>query len=155
MTGRERLMATLQGRPVDRPAVNFYEIGGLVMDPTDPEPFNIYSDPSWQRLLELAETRTDLIRMRSAVRTHSHQAWGAGEAASSEFFRTEHHVEEGRRMTRTTLTIGGRTMTSQTRRDREVDTVWTVEHLLKSNDDVRAYLELPDEALAETVDVTP
>ena len=58
-------------------------------------------------------------------------------------------------MTRTTVTAGGRTLTSVTRRDRDVDTVWTVEHLLKSNDDVRAYLELPDEVFAETIDVTP
>jgi len=155
MTRRERLMATLTGRPVDRPAVSFYEIGGLVMDPTDPDPFNIYRDPSWQPLLELAETRTDLIRMRSAVRTHSHEAWGADETASSEFFETEHYVEEGRRITRTTLKMASKAMTSVTRRDRDVDTVWTVQHLLKTNDDVRTYLEVPDEAFAETIDVTP
>ena len=28
LTRRERLLATLQGQPVDRPAVSFYEIGG-------------------------------------------------------------------------------------------------------------------------------
>jgi len=28
MTRRERLMATLQGKVVDRPAVSFYEVGG-------------------------------------------------------------------------------------------------------------------------------
>ncbi len=154
MTPRERLMATLNGRPVDRPAVSFYEIGGLRMNPADPDPFNIYSDPSWQPLLELAEERTDLIRMRSPVRAHSHEAWNADEAAAGEFFQTEHYVEDGRRMTRTTLKIGNRTMTSLTRRDRDVDTLWTVEHLLKSNEDVRAYLELPDDIFAETIDVT-
>ena len=155
MTRRERLRATLAGSLVDRPAVNFYEIGGLQMDPIDPDPFNIYRDPSWQPLLDLAETRTDLIRMRSPVRARSHQAWEAKAGAAGQFFRTEHSVEDGRRMTRTTLTVGGRTMTSVTRRDRDVDTVWTVEHLLKSNEDVRAYLDVPDEAFAETVDVTP
>lgn len=148
-------MATLEGRPVDRPAVNFYEIGGLVMDPTDPDPFNIYSDPSWRPLLDLAETRTDLVRMRSPVRTQSHQAWEANEGATNEFFEVEHDVEEGRRITRTALRIGSKTMTSVTRRDRDVDTVWTVEHLLKSNEDVQAYLDVPDEAFAETVDVRP
>ena len=51
-------MATLQGRPVDRPAVNLYEIGGFVVDPSDPDPFNVYNDPSWQPLLRLAEQRT-------------------------------------------------------------------------------------------------
>jgi uroporphyrinogen-III decarboxylase len=149
-------MATLNGRPVDRPAVSFYEIGGLTMDPADPDRFNIYRDPSWRSLLELAEERTDLIRMRSPVRAQSHQAWGADEEATAkEFFKTEHYVDNGRRMTRTTLRIGDRTMTSLTRRDPDVDTVWTVEHLLKSNEDVRAYLEVPDEAFTETIDVTP
>jgi uroporphyrinogen-III decarboxylase len=155
MTPRQRLMATLNGRPVDRPAVSFYEIGGLTMDPADPDAFNIYSDPSWQPLLELAEARTDLIRMRSPVRAHSHEAWNADETAAGEFFQTERYVEDGRQMTRTTLTIGGRTMTSLTRRDPDVDTLWTVEHLLKSNEDVRAYLEVPDKAFTETIDVTP
>ena len=64
MNRRERLMATLQGRPVDRPAVNFYEIGGFNVDPNDPDEFNIYNDPSWKPLLDLAENETDLIRMR-------------------------------------------------------------------------------------------
>ena len=66
MTRRERLMATLQGKPVDRPPVNFYEIGGFNMDPSDPDKFNVYNDPSWKPLLELAEEKTDLIRIRSA-----------------------------------------------------------------------------------------
>lgn len=156
MTRRERLTATLEGRPVDRPAVSLYEVGGLTMDPSDPDPFNIYHAPSWRPLLELAEEHTDLIRMRSPVRAQSHQAWGPAEdAAHSEFFKTEQHLEDGRRMTRTTLTVGERTMISLTRRDPDVDTVWTVDHLLKSSEDVRAYLSLPDEALAERIDVAP
>ena len=47
-------MATLRGEPVDRPAVNFYEIGGFDVDPDDPDEFNIYNDPSWRPLLQLA-----------------------------------------------------------------------------------------------------
>ncbi len=159
MTSRERLMATLEGRAIDRPAVSFYEIGGLTMDPSDPDPFNIYRDPSWQPLLALAEERTDLIRMRSPVRAQSHQAWesppAASQAAHSEFFTIERYLDRGCRMTRTTLTIAGRGMTGLTRRDPDVDTVWTVEHLLKSPEDVEAYLQLPDEVFAETIDVSP
>ena len=63
MTRRERLMATLQGRPVDRPAVSFYEIGGFAVDGDNPDEFNVYNDPSWRPLLQLAEEKTDLIRM--------------------------------------------------------------------------------------------
>jgi len=41
MTRRERLMATLEGKPVDRPAVSFYELNGLDEDPCNDDPFNI------------------------------------------------------------------------------------------------------------------
>lgn len=37
MTRRERLMATLRGEAVDRPAVNFYEVGGFMVDTEDPD----------------------------------------------------------------------------------------------------------------------
>jgi hypothetical protein len=158
MTSRERLMATLRGEPVDRPAVNFYEIGGFQIDPSDPDEFNVYNDPSWQPLLQLAEEQTDLIRLRSSVRPRSHEVemlLDKRRAANcrDEFFKTEKYVEDGRRFKRITLKIGDRTMTSLTRRSPEMDTVWTVEHLLKSIDDLKAYLELPDEVFAEQVNV--
>jgi len=170
MTSRERLMATLCGKPVDRPAVNFYEIGGFHIDPSNPDEFNIYNDPSWQPLLQLAEEQTDLIRMRSSVRPRSHevvsglpprlptQVGAAGKSDSEtcrdEFFKTKKYVEKGCRFKCVTLKIGGRNMTALTRRSPEVDTVWTVEHLLKNPEDIKAYLELPGEIFAEDVDVT-
>ena len=156
MTRRERLMATLCGRQVDRPAVSFYEIGGFAVDPSDPDPFNIYNDPSWQPLLRLAEEQTDLIRLRSSVRLRSHdvamvqQKLGTGHRGE-EFFKSEQYMENGRRFTRTTCKVAGRTMTSLTRRDLGIDTVWTLEHLLKNMDDLRAYMELPDDAFDEKV----
>jgi len=158
MTARQRLMAALRGEPVDRPPVNLYEIGGLAMDPHDPDPFNVYNDPSWRPLLDLAEQRTDLIRMRSPVRKDSHRAWAEdqnGRGIRGDFFKTETFEETGGRITRTTLTIAGRTMTSTTRRQPNLDTLWTTEHLLKSKQDLQAYLQLPDEVFAETIDVAP
>ena len=148
MTRRERLMATLEGRPVDRPAVNFYEIGGFKVDPSDGDSFNIYNDPSWRPLLELAERETDVIRMREPVVTPT----AANNAA--EFFEEETWHEGASRFTRTTLSAGGRKMTSLARRDAAVDTVWEVEHLLKDVDDLKVYLTLPDEAFEYDVDVS-
>jgi hypothetical protein len=46
-------MATLRGESVDRPAVCFYEINGLDEKPDNPDPYNIYSDPSWKPVHEL------------------------------------------------------------------------------------------------------
>lgn len=157
MSRRDRLMATLRGQPVDRPAVNFYEIGGFKVDPSDPDPFNVYNDPSWQPLLQLAEEQTDLIRMRSAVREHSHDVTSGkfrGDNCRGEFFTTEEYIENNCRVTSTTLRIAGREMTSSTRRSCDVDTIWTTENLLKGPEDLEAYLELPDEVFNEEVDVT-
>lgn len=151
-------MATLRGEPVDRPAVNFYEIGGFQINPSDPDEFNVYNDLSWQPLLQLAEEQTDLIRMRSPVRPRSHEVQGLPsksefQARRAEFFRIEKYEQDGSRFKRVTLNIAGRIMTSLTRRSPEVDTVWTVEHLLKDVDDLKAYLKLPDEIFAEQVNV--
>ncbi|MCU0962269.1 MAG: hypothetical protein MUF48_19400 [Pirellulaceae bacterium] len=160
LTRRERLMTTLRGGAVDRPAVNLYEIGGLRMDPLDPDPFNVYRDPSWGPLLELAEHHTDLIRLRSPVRTQSHEAWdrAAGSARRSvrdEFLTTTTVEEDACRTTRVTIRVAGRELTSTLRRDADVDTLWTVEHLIKDRDDLLAYLQLPDEFFDETIDVQP
>jgi len=75
MTRRERLWATIKGERVDRPALSFHEIGGFVINPDDPDEYNIYNSPSWKPLLELAENETDIIRMVSPVRAQSHLAW--------------------------------------------------------------------------------
>jgi uroporphyrinogen-III decarboxylase len=159
MLRRERLMATLRGQPVDRPAVNFYEIGGFDVDPSDPDEFNVYHDPSWQPLLQLAEERTDVIRMRSAVRSRS---WDPQtflpqrdqKSGFSDLVQIHRYVEEPWHCTRVTMHAGGRTLSSATRRSPEVDTIWTTEHLLKNAADLEAYLQLPDEFFAEEIDLT-
>ena len=158
MNRRQRLITTLQGGPVDRPAVNFYEIGGLRMDPSDPDPFNVYNHPSWKPLLDLAENHTDIIRLRSPVREDSHRAWGdsgSEKGIRDEFFKIETFEQDRCRVTQITVTVAGRTMTSTTRREQAVDTVWTTEHLLKSKEDLEAYLQLPDEAFTENINITP
>lgn len=149
MKSRERLMAMLEQKPVDRPGVNFYEIGGFKIDPTDPDPFNIYNHPSWQPLLQLAEEQTDLIRMRPVrwIRPDDHP-W-------HEFFSQTVEYDGDVRFTRTTLIIAGHTMTQTDRRDMGLDTTWMVEHLLKDLDDLKAYLQLPDEVFDAQPDLSP
>ena len=46
-------------------------------------------------------------------------------------------------------------LTARTRRDPDVNTVWTEEHLLKDVDDLRAFLELPAPASREDLDTAP
>ncbi len=117
LTRRERLMATLRGEPVDRPAVSFYEVGGIPMDPDDPSPFNVHNGPGWRALLQLAEEETDLIRMRAPTLRPAPQN-------CMDAFRTdETEVRGGSRFVWTTWRVGGRLLTSITRQDPGVDTV--------------------------------
>ncbi len=148
MNRRERLLATLQGKPVDRPAVSFYELNGLDENPQDPDPLNIYTDPSWQRLIELAREQTDRIVIRGVAMK---------EIAPDPLGPLAHDETwwEGRSLhTRRTVTVGRRTLTMQTRRDADVNTIWTIEHLLKNVDDLDAFLELPEFAPGDAPDPT-
>jgi uroporphyrinogen-III decarboxylase len=156
MTRRERLTATLRGEPVDRPAVNFYEIGGFLVNPDDPDEYNIYNSPSWKPLLDLAEERTDIIRLVSPVRAQSHLSWDGSTNVGirSGYVRDETWEENNSRFTRQTFKIGKKELTSLSRRDKNLDTVWTVEYLLKSIDDIKLYLELPDEIFDEKIDIS-
>ena len=170
MTRRERLMATVRGEPVDRPAVSFYEIGGFKVDPSDPDPFNIYNSADWQPLLQLAEEKTDLIRMRPPRMIYQTEAKKIASETplsnkavlpalcavdpESEHVSVESYIENGALFVRTRLRVAGRELTSLTRRDADVDTIWTIEHLLKDTEDLRTYLQVPDEIFARIPDVS-
>ncbi len=151
-------MEMLRGNEVDRPPVNFYEVGGFCVDPADPDPFNIYNDPSWTPLLEMAEERTDLIRMMNPVRQKSHQAWesaGRGMYHSDQQVRVEEEIRGKRKFIRTIFKTGNGELTSVQCRETDADTAWTIEPLLKDVRDVDTFLELPDEMFEEHVDVAP
>lgn len=159
MTSRQRLMATLRGELVDRPAVSFYEIDGLDQQEANPDPFNIYSDPSWKPLLELARTNSDRIVRRGVPLDgappdpFSEMALvGAGGRSDA---RLDTFVEDGCRHTVQTYRIGGHTYTTRTKRDPDLDTVWVIEHLLKNKADLEAYLALPAPEFGGTVNPAP
>ncbi len=147
MTRRERLMATLTGRPVDRPAVNFYEISGCE-DMNNPDPFNIYSDPSWRPLIELARDCSDRIAMCTVHRRNAppDPMW--------ENSTQEVRMENGSRVVTTTIRAGKRTLTQRTREDPDVNTVWTLEHFIKDPDDLRALLEIPEAPVGGEADIS-
>ena len=149
-------MATLRGEPVDRPPVSFYEIGGFQMDPNDPDPYNIFNAPDWLPLVQLAENHTDIIRTMSPVRARSIDPTGSSVSERwHEFFREDTQDDGETRVTRTVVTVAGRTLTQVTKRERQINTVWTVEHLLKDAADLEAYLSIPDEVFTEHVDTGP
>jgi len=145
MNRRDRLMATLRGEPVDRPAVSFYEINGLDENVDDPDPFNIYADPSWAPLIALARERTDRIVMRGIDYAPAHAD------PLDALTETEVFLRAGSRHTVTRVRCGDRTLVSRTRRDPDVNTVWTEEHLLKDVDDLQAFLAVPEPVPGGTV----
>lgn len=149
MTRRERLTATFQGRPVDRPAVCFYEINGLDENPLDDSPFNIFSDPSWSPLLELAREKSDRIVLRGvAFKENLPDPVEPFAAVTTE-------QSGGSLFTTKTITVAGRTLVSRTRRDVGINTVWTLDHFIKSVEDLQALLQLPMETLKGTADPQP
>jgi hypothetical protein len=149
MLRRQRLIASLRGEPVDRPPVNFYEINALDQNPDDPDPFNVFSDPSWKPLLDLARERSDRIVMRFPAILNA--APNSVEALTE---RETWEDEHGSRCVRTTIHAPGRTLTMLERRDRDIDTVWRVEHLLKDVDDFRAWIALPHPEFSGEVDTS-
>lgn len=145
MTRRQRLMATLEGRPVDRPAVSFYEIGSFKYNPDDPDEFNVHNDPSWRPLIRLAEEQTDIIRLIGAKPLNDNPA-------AANYLAAEKWQEGKSRYVKNTISICGRKMTELTRRDADTDTVWKLEHYLKDIDDLKAFVELPFEVFAYQYD---
>ena len=144
MNRRDRLMATLRGETVDRPPVCFYEINGLDELRQPDDPYNVFTDSSWAPLLVLARERTDRIVMRSVPFV------GAPPDPLDELTTVETREENGSRFTRLTIRIGNHVLTSLRRRDRDVNTTWHIEHLLKGPEDARAWLQvLPPECGGE------
>lgn len=141
-------MATLRGEEVDRPPVSFYELNGLDENREDPDPFNIYSDPSWKPLLELTRHHTDRIVMRGGC-FRDMPTDPLVPLTEDEFTQ-----RGASRYTRTRLHAGSRVLTTRTRRDTDVNSVWTEEHLLKDEEDLKAYLKLPMPEFGGQVDTS-
>ena len=114
MNRRERLMATLNGKPVDRPAVSFYELNGVDERPEDSDPFNIFSHPSWLPLIDLPRDRTDRIVLRSVAfdTVLPDPLEDMGEV--------ETFMRDGSRIVVRTIQAGDRTLTSRTRQDPDI-----------------------------------
>jgi len=149
MTRRERLMATIRGEAVDRPPVSFYEINGLDENPEDPDPFNVFSGPSWKPLIELAREKTDRIVMRELI-------FGDVLPDPVEGLATkETYIKDGSEFSINKIDAGGRVLTSRTRRDPDINTIWTEEHLIKDLHDLNAFLDIPGFPMATGVDKKP
>lgn len=139
MTRKERLMATLRGEPVDRPAVNFYELDGYTQDENNQDIFNVFHHPSWKPLLELVREKTDRIVMCSVPFIHPVSELDKRTRV------TTYYDGQGRRHEETEIQLKDCTLHKHTRRDAEIDTVWILEDLIKDEEELEVWLDLPEE----------
>ncbi len=146
MNRKERLMATLQGQTVDRPPVCFYELNGLDQTPAGDDPFHVYSHPFWKPLLDLTINRTDRIVMRKMP----FRPPSLPENCQTETFLDDN----GNRHTINKLITASGEFRCHSRRDRDIDTIWRLEHWLKNVDDLKRWLTLPESEKHEQPDVS-
>lgn len=148
MTRRERLMATIHGKPVDRPAVCFYELNGTDQNPDDPDEFNIHSHPSWKPLLDMTRDYTDRIVMRRMKFTNPYKnIWDLSVCTNT-------RLPGGKLQMDYAYTLGERTFTYRSIREPDVDTVWNVSCVFKDEDDLEYYLSFPDETVTPVPDIS-
>jgi len=148
MTRKERLMATLRGEKVDRPPVCFYELDGLTQDPNNPDPYNIFNDPSWLPLIQLAAQKSDRIVLTSVGFLNTPPD-PLEKLTKKDIFTNE----KGALCTSTTIQADTRIFTERTARERDVDTIWTLEHLIKDVDDFKEWMDFPQAEFGGEVDV--
>ncbi|NLW85258.1 MAG: hypothetical protein GXY38_00095, partial [Planctomycetes bacterium] len=110
MNRRQRLLAALQGKAVDRPPVSFYEITGFEPRNGD-DPYNIFSHPSWREVLDMARDRTDVILM------HGLKWKGQADPLAELTTYTRNTDSNGSLHITMTIRHAGKTFTRKTRRD--------------------------------------
>ena len=139
MTRRQRLLAVLAGEATDRVPVLAGHFNEWAEDWKAGE-------PSYRRLVDFCRQRCDGIL-----------SWGpraqneTGLLTSSRAVRCERQsrtLEDGSEETLETVHTPRGPLTRRFRRHPSAATVWEVEHLLKTPEDVEALLEIPYEAVA-------
>ncbi len=148
MTRKERLWASLKGEKVDRTPVSFYEINGYDENPEDKDPFNIYTDASWKEMIDMTREKTDRIVMKSV------NFLDANDPIDKLTQTKTYYDENGNLHTITEINAKGRILRQHSRRDLDINTVWTMEHFIKDEEDLIAYLNLPHEVNIGKADIT-
>jgi len=149
MTRRKRLMAAIRGEKVDRPPVCFYELNGVDEVPDPQDPLNVFGGVRWPELIRLTREHSDRIVMRTVRITDTTNPL---EELTS--IKTWIDESSGSRFERTTITFQRYQWTQLARRDREIDTIWILEHFMKNLDDLKAWLTLPRPVVGQQVDTT-
>lgn len=129
MTSRERVLRTLWRKPVDRAPVSTYELNGYNPDAWENQ------TPSYRRLMDKIRSDTDCLYM-----------WGWDPWADNTLWdRREETLADGSVKTHSRLRTPKGDLTQTQIRKPDVHTVWTIEHLLKTPEDIARYLSIVPE----------
>jgi len=143
MTSRQRLLKALELKQTDRIGINCGELNSL-------EPDNWYNkQPCYKPLMDLVSQNTDCLSMESLPVSPFGNAADAvagrktDSGKQNEFITIENWRKGNSQFTQTVYrTPKGRLKTIH-RTDDNIYTVWTIEHLLKTVDDIDKYISLP------------
>jgi len=139
MTPRERLTATLTGRPIDRPPVSLYEIDGFG---TRWSP----DHPSYTRVRSFVRKNCDNMILETPSIPGPYGFLYSGGDPGLVIVETRRAGDD--EITRTTIATPRGPLSMETRISPDIYTVWTTEFLCKNEEDVRRLLSLPFEPLA-------
>jgi len=137
MTSRERLLAALRRRPVDRLPVSLYEF----------HPFGgcwAADEPSYRPLLDAQSRCGDAFVFAPADANLFGDPWsaGAGGGRGDGEKPVSVTVDAAGRTVRTIATPRG-PLTSVTRRDPGIVTTWTLKHFIETREDAERFLSIP------------
>ncbi len=152
MNRKQRLFNTFAGKTVDRPAFNFYEINGYTENPDNPDPFNIFSDPSWKPLLELAEEKTDrMVWVQEVPVTNNSRA---ASLYPSGIMNERTEIKDNKKHCITEIKTPKSILKNHYVTETDINTSWCVEHLIKGFDDLEEWTKLPDGELCGEPDIS-
>jgi len=147
MTSRERLLGAIRGEPIDRVPISTYELV-----PCNPLAWENH-EPSYRRLMDYAREHTDCMVMWNPPRARRVER---PEAAGDDTFTDTGDLtgdasdtdvktwrEGSSTFTRTVIHTPKGDLTKVERRDDNLYTVWTLEHLCKDLDDVDRFMSIP------------
>lgn len=129
MNSKQRLLNCIEHKPIDRVPVSTYDLVGW-----DPDSWQS-RDPSYSRLLSIIRDKLDCEYMLNPVFKNpfadnlTNETWIE---ENSTYTRSIYHSKEG-------------PLTSLSRRDDGIHTIWHIEPLLKSTRDIDKYLKIPYE----------
>ncbi|OGF45535.1 MAG: hypothetical protein A2452_10215 [Candidatus Firestonebacteria bacterium RIFOXYC2_FULL_39_67] len=129
MTSKERLHCILKGNIPDRVPVSTYELNGWNFDSFENK------EPSYKKLMDLVREKTDCLYMSSVSFDNSYIGKNTIVENKTEGISTISNI---------IIKTPEGDIKRTTRVDSNVYTTWNLEHFLKTDEDLKRYMSIPD-----------